>query len=108
MKEVAVQGEALVCAFLGVELGSENIIACNCGGKAGAVVGVARDLQAVGDDPTYGADGINQNDFGNFLLFPNQSGPTVTIIAIDQPMPSLPGYDSSLRAPINGVQIVGH
>jgi hypothetical protein len=65
-------------------------------------------VQAIGDDPTFGADGVNMNDFGNYLLFQNVSGPTVTITAIDLPMPSLPGYDSSLRAPINGVQIVAH
>ena len=41
MQEVPVQGQAVVGAFLGVELGGENIIACNCSGKAGAVIGFA-------------------------------------------------------------------
>ena len=34
MQEIAVEGQALVCALLGVELGCKNIIACNGGGKA--------------------------------------------------------------------------
>jgi hypothetical protein len=59
-------------------------------------------VQAIGDDPSFG-----HHDFGNYLVFPGQSGPTVTITSINLPMPQLRGYDHSYhRAPINGVQIV--
>ena len=65
--------------------------------------------QATGGDTTYGADGLT-DDFGNFLYFPNLSGTTVTITAISQPMPNLPGYTGSsagaVRAPIAAIQLV--
>jgi hypothetical protein len=63
-------------------------------------------VQAIGNDSTFGADGVNTDDFGNFLIFPALSGPTVTIIAINLPMPNLPGFNPNPRAPINGIQLV--
>ena len=42
VQEVAVQGQAVLGALLGVELGGENVIACHGAGKARAVVGFAR------------------------------------------------------------------
>src|SRR3569832_1543128 len=39
VQEVSIEGEALVRAFLGMELGGENIIAGDGGGKARAVLG---------------------------------------------------------------------
>lgn len=68
-------------------------------------------VQAIGDDSTFGANG-NTDDFGNYLVFPGLSGPTVTIIATNLPMPGevqgsiLPGYNPNPRAPINGIQLV--
>jgi hypothetical protein len=71
-------------------------------------------VQAIGDDSTFGANGFNQNDFGNYLLFSGLSGPTVTIVAINLPMPGeakgsiLPGYNPNPRAVINAVQVAVH
>ena len=68
-------------------------------------------VQALGTDSMFGANG-NTDDFGNYLVFPGLSGPTVTIIAINLPMPGeaagniLPGYHPNPRAPINGIQLV--
>jgi hypothetical protein len=62
-------------------------------------------VQAIGDDNSFGANG-SQDDFGNYLYFPTLSGTTVTITAIDQAMPSLPGYNGTMRAPIAAVQLV--
>jgi hypothetical protein len=62
--------------------------------------------QAIGDDTTYGAANGSQDDFGNFMYFPALSGTTVTITAISQPMPSLTGYNGTVRAPIAAIQIV--
>jgi hypothetical protein len=63
-------------------------------------------VQALGDDKTFGADGVNTDDFGNYIVFSGVTGPTVTIIAINLPMPNLPGFNPNPRAPINGVQLV--
>ena len=38
MKEVSIQGQTVGGAFFGVKLGSKNIIACNGGCKAAAIV----------------------------------------------------------------------
>ena len=69
-------------------------------------------VQAIGDDSTFGANGVNQNDFGNYLVFTGLSGPTVTLVAINLPMPGeakgsiLPGYNTNPRAVVNAVQLV--
>jgi hypothetical protein len=42
MQEVAVKRQTVGCAFLRVELGSENVIPCNGARKALAVLGTAR------------------------------------------------------------------
>jgi hypothetical protein len=68
-------------------------------------------VQALGTDSTFGVNG-NTNDFGNYLLFSGLTGSTVTIIAINLPMPGeaqgniQPGYNPNPRAPINGIQLV--
>jgi hypothetical protein len=64
-------------------------------------------VQALGTDSKFG-----QNAFGNYLVFPGLSGPSVTLIAINLPMPGeaagsiQPGYNPNPRAPINGIQLV--
>jgi hypothetical protein len=63
-------------------------------------------VQAIGDDPNFGSDGINQDDFGNYMAFFGLTGPTVNITAVSLPMPNLPGYNGTARAPINGLQLV--
>ena len=63
-------------------------------------------VQAVGNDSTFGADGVNTSDFGNYIVWTGLSGPTVTIIATNLTMPSLPGFNTNPRAPINGIQLV--
>jgi hypothetical protein len=68
-------------------------------------------VRAIGTDSAFGANG-DTSDFGNYLLFPGLSGPTVTIIVTNLPMPGeangsiLPGYQPNPRAPINGIQLV--
>jgi hypothetical protein len=59
----------------------------------------------LGDDNTFGANGA-MDDFGNYMLFMGLTGPTVNITAVSQAMPSLPGYNGTPRAPLNGIQIV--
>ena len=44
VQEIPVQGQTLGGALLGVELRRKNIIACNRGGKASAVIGLARSV----------------------------------------------------------------
>ena len=56
-------------------------------------------VPAKGDDPAYGP-----NDFGNYLLFPGQTGSAITITATNY----FSGFDSHPRAPLNAVQIVVH
>ena len=69
-------------------------------------------VQALGNDSTFGANGVNTNDFGNYLVFTGLSGPSVTIIATNLPMPGEAtgnihaGYNPNPRAPINAVQVV--
>jgi hypothetical protein len=63
-------------------------------------------VQAVGDDKTFGADGVNQDDFGNYMVFFGVTGPTVSITAVSLAMPNVAGFDGTPRAPLNGVQIV--
>jgi hypothetical protein len=61
-------------------------------------------VQAQGTDPNYGAD-----DYGNYLIFPNQTGATVAITAtqfIDAGM--VVDHTGYPRAPINAVQILVH
>ena len=41
MQKVAIKGQAVCSAFFRVKLGCKNIIACNRGGKAAAVIGLA-------------------------------------------------------------------
>jgi hypothetical protein len=71
-------------------------------------------VQAIGDDSTFGANGVNQNDFGNYLVWSGVSGPSVTIIATNLPMPGEAkgsiqvGYNPNPRAVINAVQVVVH
>src|SRR5262249_17515205 len=64
-------------------------------------------FQSFGDDSSYGADG-GTDDFGNYMMFKGLTGPTVSITAVAQPMPSATGYSFNgyPRAPINGIQIV--
>jgi hypothetical protein len=64
-------------------------------------------VQILGDDPNYGSDGVNTNDFGNYISFFGVSGPTVNITAVSQALGQYgTGYDGTPRAAINGVQIV--
>lgn len=69
-------------------------------------------VQILGDDQQFGADGVNTNDFGNYIMFTQVSGPTVNIAAVSQAMPRdstgalLPGFDGTPRAALNAVQIV--
>jgi hypothetical protein len=63
-------------------------------------------IQVIGDDNSFGAVNGNTDDFGNFMYFPSLQGTSVTITATSILMPSLPGYSSTPRAPINAVQIV--
>jgi hypothetical protein len=71
-------------------------------------------VQAIGDDSTFGANGVNQNDFGNYLVWTGVSGPSITIIATNLPMPGeakgsiQAGYNPNPRAVINAVQVVVH
>jgi hypothetical protein len=55
-------------------------------------------VQAAGTDPTYGSD-----DYGNYIVFQGQTGPTVTITATN--LFTTPGAGDP-RANINGIQIV--
>jgi hypothetical protein len=67
-------------------------------------------VQIVGDDPQWGSDGVNQDDFGNYIVFFGVTGPTVTIGAVSETLSALvPGnsaYDGTPRAGINAVQVV--
>ncbi|HLJ94927.1 MAG TPA: hypothetical protein VKU02_17260 [Gemmataceae bacterium] len=63
-------------------------------------------VQAIGDDKNFGSDGVNQDDFGNYIAFYGLQGPTVNITAVSLAMPSLPGYNGTPRAPLNGIQLV--
>jgi hypothetical protein len=63
-------------------------------------------VQIVGDDKNYGADGVNTDDFGNYIVFFGVTGPTVSIAAVSQAMPSGAQYDGTPRAALNAVQIV--
>jgi hypothetical protein len=63
-------------------------------------------VQIIGDDNKYGADGVNVNDFGNYIAFMGVTGPTVNITAVSQAMPSGAGYDGTPRAALNAIQIV--
>lgn len=61
-------------------------------------------VQATGDDPSYGPD-----DYGNYVVFPNQTGGTVVVTAtqyVDGGV--IVDHTGYPRAPINGVQIVVH
>jgi hypothetical protein len=63
-------------------------------------------VQAIGDDKTFGADGVTQNDFGNYMAFFGLTGSTVNITAVSLPMPNVTGFDGTPRAALNGIQIV--
>jgi hypothetical protein len=63
--------------------------------------------QVIGDDPLYGSDAVNTDDFGNYVLFMGVTGPSVNITAVSQNLGQFgTGYDGTPRAAINGVQIV--
>jgi hypothetical protein len=61
-------------------------------------------VQATGDDPNYGS-----NDYGNYVVFPNQTGGTVAVTATNFVAGGgIVDHTGAPRAPINGIQIVKH
>ena len=66
-------------------------------------------VQIIGDDQKFGSDGVNTDDFGNYIVFFGLTGPTVNITAVSQNLSLLgggAGFDGTPRAAINAVQIV--